>query len=295
MSTVSYIDLMDTGVSSHHIIQTQEFIYSYQFIQANWTVSIKYYDKVDKQYGSIISKSVKYTTWNIFCNWNINQQLFYVSFFEKGLVSELRVTANTPNFYSQNWPDFTNSSNAFCLILRQVNSSSIIDLSILMVIHGSLKVYSLHQNVFYQTSTPVGVSKTMFGLNTCFPGWTGSNCTVPACPNSLLINGANGISVIRLECSGHGQCTSSGCVCDALWTGSDCSVYQRSACSGTLLANFPLNNCECFNSTIGSNDCSVIFCPGDCFGHGTCVSGVCQCDPNFYGADCSTMVVGFPH
>jgi syndecan 4 len=164
----------------------------------------------------------------------------------------------------------------------------------MLIVHGTLKVYIIHENVFFETTVPSGILKTLYGINQCREGWTGCNCTIPACSNSLTINGINTISVIRFECSGHGKCTETGCICDPLWGGSDCSIYQRSACKGTLLDNFPLRNCECLNSIIGGNDCSVTFCPGDCFGHGSCVNGVCHCHDNYYGMDCSTMVVGFP-
>lgn len=195
------------------------------------------------------------------------------------MASQLRVTQQTPNFYSKDWPDFTDGYDDFDLTIAQQPPKKAVDVFIVLLIHGSLRVYTLHQNVFLNTtSLPQGLATTMFGLNQCLPGWTGANCTVPVCPNSLQINGANGIAVIRLECSGHGRCTDKGCICDNLWGGEDCSVYLRSSCNGTLLDNFPLKNCECFNSTIGGNDCSVTFCPGDCFGHGKCVKGVCICD-----------------
>jgi hypothetical protein len=276
------------------VLQTQDNMYNYQYFPSNRTVVIRFFDKVDKQYGNIVSKSVKFASWNIFCNWNINHKNFYLTFVQRNMTSQLRLTQQTTNFYSKNWPDFTGGFDDFCLILIQQTVNNVTDIFISLLIHGSLRIYTLHQDVFLNTAVPPGLLSTMFGLNQCLRGWTGANCTVSVCPNSLQLNGANGIAVIRLECSGHGQCTNSGCVCDRLWGGEDCSVYLRSSCQGRLLDNFPLKNCECFNSTVGGNDCSVTFCPGDCFGHGKCIKGNCICHENFYGADCSTMVVGFP-
>jgi hypothetical protein len=56
------------------------------------------------------------------------------------------------------------------------------------------------------------------------------------------------------ECSGHGNCINSKCVCDSGWNGTSC---QQSYCN---------NNCS---------------------GQGTCVNNSCQCFPGSYGYDCS--------
>jgi hypothetical protein len=60
---------------------------------------------MDKQRGHVISKSIKYvgeyTKWNIFCNWNVQLQQFYVTFVQHDMITQLRVTNYTPNFYSQ--------------------------------------------------------------------------------------------------------------------------------------------------------------------------------------------------
>jgi hypothetical protein len=129
------------------------------------------------------------------------------------------------------------------MLVHHTNSENVTDIAIMVLIHGSLKVYSLHENVFQGEQRPPGLLRSLFGLNQCRPGWTGNNCSIPACPNSLTINGANNISVIRFECSGHGKCNASGCDCDELWDGNDCSVYNRTSCNGALKDNFPLKNC----------------------------------------------------
>ncbi len=34
------------------------------------------------------------------------------------------------------------------------------------------------------------------------------------------------------------------------------------------------------------------FCPGQCSGHGACLTGFCKCDEGWYGCDCSRKVAG---
>ncbi len=52
------------------------------------------------------------------------------------------------------------------------------------------------------------------------------------------------------------------------------------------------NNTLMYNVTLGASACPPIpspKCPGDgtCSGKGSCVNGVCKCNPGHYGADCS--------
>ena len=51
-------------------------------------------------------------------------------------------------------------------------------------------------------------------------------------------------------------------------------------------------NCECANATRGGNNCTVKFCPNNCTQHGECKDGNCICDTNYFGADCSIMIIG---
>lgn len=280
---------METGSQSMRFLQTEDHIYSYRFSADSQSISIRYSSPVDKEAGGIFTKSVRFGQWSIYCNLNTQTHSFYLTFMQKGKTGALRVTSRTAHYYSSQWPSF-NSSALFSIAIVTTSSNP----AILLLQHSSLAAYLLQSNVFEEDGTPPGILNSLFGLNQCRSGWTGRNCTVPACPNSLQVNGVNNISVIRLECSGHGQCGANGCECEPLWGGADCSTYLRQSCKGTLLANFPLKNCECLDSKRGGNDCTAVFCPGDCFGHGECASGVCSCDANYYGADCSTMIVSFP-
>ena len=65
-----------------------------------------------------------------------------------------------------------------------------------------------------------------------------SNCSIAAC---------------RDDCSGHGVCTATGCVCDIGWAGASCALLP---------------------------------CPFDCRSHGVCNNGTCACRPGFVGASC---------
>lgn len=41
----------------------------------------------------------------------------------------------------------------------------------------------------------------------------------------------------------------------------------------------------------GGDDCSYVFCLNDCSGRGTCLNGVCTCNANYFGEDCSALIV----
>ena len=207
------------------------------------------------------------------------------------------VKASSPYFYSSSWPSFTNSTGKYSFLLTYDNSTSSIStdsVSLFLIVHGTLKVYRLLYNVFPPSAILSTVRRTFFGINQCVSGQTGRNCSITACPNSLIINSVNTLSSVIVECSGHGSCTASGCQCEANWGGDDCSVYTPRSCSGNYSSSYPLNNCECHNTTIGGNSCDIIFCPNDCTGHGTCQQGFCHCSANYLGADCSIMVINFP-
>ena len=165
---------------------------------------------------------MRFGGWNIYCNLNTQTRSFYLTFMQKSKAGTLRVSSRTPHYYSSLWPSF-NTSALFSIAIVSPSSNP----SILLLQHSSLTAYLLQSNVFEGTITPPGVLNSLFGLNQCSSGWTGRNCTVPACPNSLQVNGNNNISVLRLECSGHGECGEKGCKCEPLWGGADCSIYLR--------------------------------------------------------------------
>jgi len=44
------------------------------------------------------------------------------------------------------------------------------------------------------------------------------------------------------------------------------------------------NICQALNA---GEDCSRLWCPGQCSGHGMCISGTCACDAMWGGPDCT--------
>jgi syndecan 4 len=118
---------------------------------------------------------------------------------------------------------------------------------------------------------------------TCATGWTGVNCFQQShCPR---------------ECSHHGICEEGKCVCNAMYSGDDCSIATRgdpdgpqciNDCSGRGVCRDGLCVCP---PGYDEADCSQVrMCEADCSGHGVCTHGVCQCSKLFSGTDCSTPV-----
>jgi len=73
------------------------------------------------------------------------------------------------------------------------------------------------------------------------------------------------------NCSGHGLCDMSQCVCEPAWYGIDCSMLR---CPGSICYVEP-----------GSKEQSCI----ECSQHGRCVNGQCVCDPGWGYLDCSAV------
>lgn len=130
-----------------HFLQTENYIYSYRFYALNQTISIRYNSPVDKEAGSIYTKSVRFGGWNIYCNLNTQTRNFYLTFMQKNKASSLRVTSRTPHYYSSLWPSF-NSTALFSIAIVTPNISNN-NACILLLQHASLTVYVLHSNVFY--------------------------------------------------------------------------------------------------------------------------------------------------
>lgn len=90
------------------------------------------------------------------------------------------------------------------------------------------------------------------------------------------------------ECSGNGVCLSGSCLCDAGFSGVDCSV--STACPNNCSGNGVCVSGSCFcNSGFSGADCSSSSssCPNNCSGHGVCSTGSCFCDTGYSGIDCS--------
>ena len=57
------------------------------------------------------------------------------------------------------------------------------------------------------------------------------------------------------------------------------------------MENYPMNYCLCDKFKMrGGDDCSIFYCLNECTGHGSCEEGICKCDDDFYGVDCSVFV-----
>lgn len=85
----------------------------------------------------------------------------------------------------------------------------------------------------------------------CEHGWSGDTCERPHCEDE--------------GCGPHGICTKKGCVCDAGWTGHNCSQV----CPSGLFGDSCNQTCSCLNGA-------------------TCdpVRGLCVCAPGFTGDKC---------
>lgn len=120
----------------------------------------------------------------------------------------------------------------------------------------------------------------------CASGWAGPGCTL----NATLCSVAN--------CSEHGQCnlsTSGECVCDARYSGANCSVYAAPTCgTGGTGYTQPDGTCACANASLFGVNCefSAEVCAwARCSGNGTCASQTqtCACRTGFALHNCSQM------
>merc|ERR1712007_293696 len=74
------------------------------------------------------------------------------------------------------------------------------------------------------------------------------------------------------NCSGHGTCDLSQCVCEEAWYGVDCSLRR---CPGSTCYTHPRTREQ--------------FCV-ECSHHGRCINGECQCHMGWTFEDCSAQV-----
>eukprot|EP01016_Furgasonia_blochmanni_P045946 TRINITY_DN6544_c0_g1_i7.p1 TRINITY_DN6544_c0_g1~~TRINITY_DN6544_c0_g1_i7.p1 ORF type:complete len:358 (+),score=19.28 TRINITY_DN6544_c0_g1_i7:97-1074(+) len=206
----------------------------------------------------------------------------------------LILTANnlTINDYTaQVWAD---------MYTRTKDSCFLVDVSKFLIPKRIL--YSADAYIAYEklscdgSATPRG--ECLFGRMLCNNDYWGPHCENNICPNSLCYYTKESNEDMQcFFCSGHGTCSSNGeCVCNAGYTGDDCSIAQcPNGCSNSLdqsvascIQNFPDSQCRCNErSKRGADDCSFIFCLNECSGKGKCIEGVCKCDSSFIGPDCS--------
>ena len=94
----------------------------------------------------------------------------------------------------------------------------------------------------------------------CFPGYSGEDCSRYCPHNCTVVNTA----LPSGETTTQGRCTAS------LVAGSTSELV-----------------CVCKEGFSGP-DCSQV-CPSRCNGHGDCVNGMCQCRDDYAGAECETL------
>merc|ERR1711871_321338 len=96
------------------------------------------------------------------------------------------------------------------------------------------------------------------------------------------------------DCSGHGDCNeeTGKCSCHPTFQGTDCSLKSCSNCIHGVCQG---ETCLCDDNYFGES-CELHKCPGDCSGHGECLSvsddaasAACDCTDGWSGIDCSLM------
>ena len=128
------------------------------------------------------------------------------------------------------------------------------------------------------------------GQCVCEDGWTGTECSEPACMRSIpRSSNATGVGAKR-PCGGLGQgaCVSGACFCRAGFTPPACAGSEcPNDCSGNGVCMGDEGKCACDNG-FGGDDCSEpACCDPDCNNHGTCKSGRCHCEADFFGPGCA--------
>ncbi|KAK3564553.1 hypothetical protein QTP86_022795, partial [Hemibagrus guttatus] len=150
------------------------------------------------------------------------------------------------------------------------------------------------------------------GSCTCYSGWKGPECDIPinqcidpqcgghgtckegTCVCSLGYKGENCAEVDCLDpsCSNNGICVSGECHCKPGWGGTHCEL-PRAQCPdqchghGAFIPDTGL--CSCDSNWMGP-DCSIEVCSVDCGTHGVCMGGSCRCEEGWTGEACDQRV-----
>jgi len=164
------------------------------------------------------------------------------------------------------------------------------------------------------------------GTCSCYPGFWGTDCAHKMCPASnrnetagtLTLCAGNGhcspAGVCMCQagyelpgccptgCKTHGICTSQGCMCKPGYEGNACQLGPclngcsgHGICTGTKYSGSNITGCKC-NADWTGIACDVPACPSKngtyCAGNGECdmKTGICNCDDNHKGDDCSEYV-----
>ncbi|XP_078267435.1 teneurin-2-like isoform X8 [Rhinoraja longicauda] len=108
----------------------------------------------------------------------------------------------------------------------------------------------------------------------------------------ISFNTAVLVDCLDPTCSSHGVCAHGECHCNAGWGGLNCEI-PRAQCPdqctghGTYIPETGL--CRCDPNWIGP-DCSVEVCSVDCGTHGVCISSICRCEEGWTGLACDQRV-----
>ena len=142
-----------------------------------------------------------------------------------------------------------------------------------------------------------GNGTCVYSACACNDGFYGGTCGETECPNSVCVSYTDfTYTKYCYHCSGKGTCVSGQCICKPGYRGADCSIQDcPSSCSsvGKCVSDYPYAKCGCPSNTVG-DDCSQFACTNSCNSpHGACngTTGVCTCQPYYYGSDCSLFVL----
>jgi tenascin len=120
------------------------------------------------------------------------------------------------------------------------------------------------------------------GQCVCNDGFTGDDCSEPACSRSIPLEEAD--SFVKRACGGLGQgaCVKGACYCRAGFAPPTCAKKEcPNDCSGTGVC-MEGGKCAC-DSGFGGDDCSEpACCDPKCNGHGECKTGRCHCEGKFF-------------
>jgi len=159
----------------------------------------------------------------------------------------------------------------------------------------------------YELKCPKGCSGNghcQYGRCWCLAGYTGDSCDSPLdlrLRQETLQKEIAAAVVATSGCGGcsmHGLCMSGKCVCEAGYSGSDCSLvvggYLTHRCPSQCNLNGLCLFGKCFcDPGWNGHACEVplsMACPSDCNQKGFCHYGKCFCNPGVTGNACETEI-----